>query len=430
MTCHPIATHLALAGSSKIDVRRVNDPSTSLQTSFMKRITITWEMGQGFGHLNRLHKLAVELSDQGHDVTLILYNPKQITHYFPAEETVKYQTLSSPRIPYQKLTASRKPENYSEILLTSIYYDQNIIEISVKKWRDQIVALNPDLVIFDASPTPMLACRGLRAKKINLGDGFFIPPDRSPLPAFNMTKNISVSALANAEKNLISNINSALKKLSTSPISNIHAIYGCDEEALLSFTELDIYAQHRTNQNYIGAIRNERFGLQECLWTDSTAPKVLGYLSNNHPGLANILNALKRSAFEAHLFIPGHNDISDGNLKVYSEPFDLYDALKKAHVFINHGGHSSIAAAVCSGVPSVILPTYQEQFLSAQLCINNQLGTGINPYSEEDTIITSIQDTKDDPDMSYALKLTKNKYSHLAPNDALSKVVKLCKSLL
>ncbi len=431
MTYHQTIIHWVLVGSFKSSTRRaLGFAERSTARKSMKKIAIIWEMGHAFGHIIRLHKLAKAFSDKGYDVTFILENPNLIPKYFPSEGSQAYTTLSSPRIEYQKLKASRRPGNYSEILLSTIFYHKEIIESGVGKWREIIQSIKPDLIIYDASPTAMLASRDIDTRKVNLGDGFFSPPTTSPLPAFHMQPMTPDAQLKISEKTVIKNINDALTSLNISPIEYVHNIYDCDDNILLSFQELDIYAQYRKNVTYHGAISNDKFASHTCSWPNTNNLKILSYLPPSHPGLENILSAIKKTQAYAHLFIPGYKHRGDNKIKISSIPFNIRESIKEADLFITHGGHTSVATALLSGTPSLISPCNQEQFLTAQICIDNSLGNGINPFTDIDTIKKKIIDTSKDEGIKQSVANTSKKYNHYNSETTTDHIINLCEALL
>ncbi len=55
----------------------------------------------------------------------------------------------------------------------------------LRAWHNLFAAVKSDLLVFDHSPTAMLAARGLKTRRVIFGTGLHIPPDVSPWPPFD-----------------------------------------------------------------------------------------------------------------------------------------------------------------------------------------------------------------------------------------------------
>src|SRR5215469_15969615 len=139
-----------------------------------------WELGGDLGHVARLRPLAEALRTRGHRVSFIL------------RETVAAERLLDPghyawlQAPLQAVPVSPVyvPTRHLPHILHNVgFHDEQALLGRMRAWRNLYAALSPDLLVFDHSPTALLAARGLPVKRIVLGTGFGVPPQVSPLPA-------------------------------------------------------------------------------------------------------------------------------------------------------------------------------------------------------------------------------------------------------
>lgn len=79
--------------------------------------------------------------------------------------------------------------------------------------------------------------------------------------------------------------------------------------------------------------------------------------------------------------------------------------LKKANLFITHGGHNSIIESFYYGVPVIVLPVFADQFDSAQRVQDCGLGVRLSPYHcTEDELLGSIEKVLDNTKLQERLK--------------------------
>lgn len=408
----------------------------------MANITLAWEMGGGFGHITRLDNLARNLHKSGHQVTLVAKASNTNSLFFAPSSTLPYTCLTAPEIPAISPQLTRKPANFSEVLLCASYYDAALLAKAIQAWQNIFETLRPDLVIFDAAPTAMLAARGLNSKKINLGCGYFLPPRTQPLPQFDMGKKIAIEALMHSEAKLLAIVNSALAQCKQLPLSAVHEIFHCDSDILLTFNELDIYSEHR-NTSYYGYLSDiqpagKDAGIHWATIPWTTTPgikKILGYLKADYAQLPNLLHALSGLECEAHIFVPG---ISEENYRhhqkhrvhISAKPFALEHCITSADLMLCHGGHTTAAIANAHGVATAIIPLQQEQFLTAQRSIDKHLGCGINPFATSDDMQNKICRVLNSERHQAALQQMREKYASQTSQGTMQRVLDECEALL
>ena len=73
------------------------------------------------------------------------------------------------------------PRTFAQLLFNTGFGRLDRLRPLASAWRSLLELVRPELIVFDHSPTAMLAARGLPAKKALIGTGFFCPPDEYPM---------------------------------------------------------------------------------------------------------------------------------------------------------------------------------------------------------------------------------------------------------
>lgn len=91
---------------------------------------------------------------------------------------------------------------------------------------------------------------------------------------------------------------------------------------------------------------------------------------------------------------------------MWGEKFvDQKAILKKANLFLTHGGHNSIIEAFYYGLPVIVLPVFADQFDSAQRIQDCGLGFRLNPYHcTQDELLGSIDKVLSDLKLEQRMK--------------------------
>ena len=124
-------------------------------------------------------------------------------------------------------------------------------------WRNLFLSVRPDLIVFDHSPTALLAACGLAAKKAMIGTGFFCPLDGYPLPDLRPWLHEGKERLRDDENHVLANANQVLAAWGQPPLKRISRLFHeVDEQFLVTLPELDHY-QGRKGTLTPGASRKQ-----------------------------------------------------------------------------------------------------------------------------------------------------------------------------
>lgn len=407
----------------------------------MHNIILIWEMGAELGHITRLKELAEKLCQKGHNVTFILNTPSLISALPPHYPTTPFNVIQAPaKWTKKSLKLSRKPANFSEILIANGYHKTQELTDQIQEWQQLLTSLNADLIIFDYAPTAILASRGLLCKKMSLDDPFSKPPNSYPLPIFSMARNVSINNLRISDDKLVNIVNKALCTLHIPPIKFAYDIFHVDRSILLSIEEVDPYANQRENTKYYGPISSNNLSGASLTWSaNPKTKKVFAYLKPDYPKLDELLDALSQLNIEAHIYIPSStlkgeqgamNNNKAPNIRISNTPYILDSSLQSADLLICHGGHSTTLNGIINGLPVLLIPLQQEQFITTQRCIDSGLGRGLNPHEGVKTIIPALLDLIETPHYRENARECQLKYQSFAFKPALDHTLEQAEKLL
>jgi hypothetical protein len=203
----------------------------------MATIFLTWELGGGMGHLVNLAPLARGLRRAGHRVVAALRDLSRAERMFGGLGLVYFQAPVKTR-PTPDLIQPQR--SLPHILHNSGFGDPLELKALAEAWRNLFLSVRPDLVVFDHSPTALLAARGIPARRVLIGTGFFCPADEYPLPDLRPWLPPEPERLRQDENRVLSHANGVLTAWSQPPLERLSQLYReVDENFLTSFPELE-----------------------------------------------------------------------------------------------------------------------------------------------------------------------------------------------
>jgi len=147
----------------------------------MAKILFTWELGAGLGHIIPIRDIARVLIENGHEVSVSLRNLDKAEAMFG---DMSVEILPAP-------FKSGAAHNRVAPMVTMAHIVNNVSFCAVDElagrvtaWRNLFNYVKPDVIVFDHSPTALLASRGLDVKRALLGTGFYYPTHETPWPSF------------------------------------------------------------------------------------------------------------------------------------------------------------------------------------------------------------------------------------------------------
>ena len=339
----------------------------------MARILFVWEQGANIGHLNNL-RLPIEIAvKDGHQVILAareLHAVKSIIGDLP---------ITCMQAPFKQNAVMLGQEaflSYTHVLSRQCFSNADELQVYLNAWCALFYLVKPDLVVFEHSPTALIAAHDYQFKKLLVGNGFSIPPQGqspdAPFTAFPTTQltPAALETLHSDDVALLKMINTVLTLIGAKPMGSLHRIYGQAHARLLTtWPQLDHFGE-RPGQLYLGVKPPPPLAPAE--WPSGSGPKVFGYL-NAMPSLELFLQGLVSAQVCALLLVrnlpkPLRDRYGSDRIRFIDNAVNLDDVARQVSWVVNNCNHNTVAFFAQRGVPQLLIPTYQEHlFLALRL---------------------------------------------------------------
>lgn len=375
----------------------------------MKKILFTWELGTGLGHIVPIKQCCSLL--QQHELYVALRDLKHANTVF---KNTKAALLAAPFLQSPVDQPVEETLCYAELLHNVGFADEQLLGGLVKAWRTLFDLIRPDIVVFDHSPTALLAARAYAFRKILYGSGFICPPPAKPLGVFfpRMMQQQAMQRIEQAEQNTLSIANKVLAANGLQPLSSLGELYEPAETVLLtSWPEFDHFPQ-RNQSRYLGV--NQPPPGKSPQWPAVPGKRIFAYLKP-FTKLPILLESLKQSGQPVIVY---SNEVDrnllqryqSGNMHFEFEPLDLKQVADSCDFAIVNGNHDTSCQLILSGTPILVLPLQREQQIFAELIGNSGAGLAADPDNDNGFIDALNKIATDDRYRQAALKIA-GKYS-------------------
>jgi hypothetical protein len=340
----------------------------------MATVLFAWELGGGLGHLTTMAPIAWGLRQRGHRVVAALRDLSRARRVLGRSEIELYQAPVRTRPTVDRIDP---PRTFAHILYNSGFNDVEELLALAEAWGHLFRCIRPDLIVFDHSPTALLAAREVSVAKAILGTGFCCPPDVYPLPDLRTWMPNDPDRLQQDENRVLINANRVLEALGGAAIERLAHLYrDVDENFLTTFPDLDTY-NPRDNAHYWGAWPHVQG--KSPSWPSVPGKRVFGYLKA-FPALPYLLQALQAAGAPTIIYGDGIPEplarrYECRSLRFEREPLNFVEIARQCDLAILNGTHGSTASALLAGKPVLELPLYLEQALNSFRVA--QLGAGI-----------------------------------------------------
>lgn len=345
----------------------------------MARFLMVWEFGGGLGHAGRFKPLAQELMRRGHQVDLML---REIVHTRSLVGDLDVRILQAPFWMHETVGLPTPQISLPEILLGNGYLQPQSLTAMVAAWQAVMSLARPDVVVADYAPTATIAARIEGIPVGTVGIGFYLPPDRAPIPPFRTWEPIQPGRVEHFDRQALEVVNTVLSAQGARPIAQLADIFRGDKPLLCTWPELDHYQRGDlpAGQAYHGPTFLPSGG-QAPAWPVGDGPKVFAYVRSAHPDHLALLKALDDHGCRVLCYIPEVASgqpvpLSSPRIHYAPGPVHLGQAFSQCQMVVCHAGEATLAQAVLAGLPVLMLPTQAEQFLMATRL--EETGAGIN----------------------------------------------------
>jgi hypothetical protein len=325
-----------------------------------------WELGGGLGHLIQMQPLAEDLVAQGHRVYVALRNLSGAAAVF-GRSGVSF--LQAPSKVCSGPPLFRRTDNFAQILANVGWADYGELFAIACGWRNLFRLTRPDLILFDHSPTALLASRGLPARRAVIGSGFCVPPDACPFPPYSLNAAAAdLDKLLASEQALLRRANRLLAQWRQPPMERLGQLYGeADQTFLLTFPELDHHTDRPAGGRYWGPVNGT--GGKPPQWPEANGRRVYAYLKR-FPALSDLLAALRDRGNPTLVYADGITPATRARfecatLRFETERLDLARVGRECDLAILNANHGTTSTMLMAGKPILQLPLVLEQQLMA-----------------------------------------------------------------
>jgi hypothetical protein len=414
----------------------------------MKAILLTWELGGGQGHLTKLVPLVRVLHERGHRVIAALKDLSRAESAFAALDVEYLQGPSKTRFSDKTIPV---PRSFAQILHDKGYCDIDELWAMASAWRNLFALVKPDLIVFEYSPTALLAACGLALKKALLGTGFCCPVDEYPLRDLRpWIRDDARQRLQRDEDAVLRNMNAVLERWRQPPLERVaHLFRDVDEIFLATVPELDHYPGRggalangqaltpcpspggRGEIRYWGAWPN--MGGCAPQWPEGEGKKVFAYLKG-FPALPRLLQRLCELRCPTIVYGDGvgaalRERFQAPTLRYEIQRLDLAQVGRSCDLAILNGTHGTSFSMLMAGKPILQLPLVLEQVLLSYAV--GRLGAAIVVMPDRpDAVVVALERMLCTPAYAQAAQAFAAKYAGYDPQRQIAAVIGRVEELL
>jgi hypothetical protein len=358
------------------------------------RLLCVWEQGSHLGHLSNL-RLPIEVAlEQGFEVVLAARELHRVgevlggLHITLLQAPFKQNSVSGDQAAFL---------SYTHLLGQQCFSGSTELEMYVRAWRGIFDLVQPHIVLFEHSPTALVAATGFTFKKVLVGGGFAVPPRDQlqaspflPFPTTARTDEVKVRLLQDDER-LLAMINAALSKLQQPALQALGQIYSqADGQLLFTWPAVDHFGD-RPQASYLGLEPLQ--GAATPQWPPGEGAKVFGYLQY-FPALEHFLRDLRAVEVRALLLVRGlpeaiRQKFASDRIRFTDDLVSLPQVADQAAWVVHHGNLSTMSTFMCEGVPQLVIPRHQEQLFCALRLVSQ--GCAAMVFQDQSSFATAIR---------------------------------------
>ncbi len=396
----------------------------------MARVLLTWELGGGLGHLASLLPLARGLRERGHRVFVALRDLSRAAKVFAGVDLSYLQAPIKTRAAGPRISP---PRTFAHILHNIGFAEPKELWAMTEAWRNLYACVEPDLIVFDHSPTALLAARGWGAKRALIGTGFCCPLDGYPLPDLRPWLGDDLAQLRGDEDRVLDHANRILNSYGEVGLERLSQLYHeVDENFLMTFKELDHYPSRKDAQ-YWGACPN--IGGKIPVWPEGQGKRIFAYLSAKpFPGMPRLLTLLSELRFPTVICGDGINAklkkrFQSATLRFENERLDLHQVSSQCELAILNGTHGTTVSMLLAGRPILQLPVFLEQALTSVAV--TRLGAGLSvPLANPERIAGQLSALVNSEVYAEAARRFATQYVDFVPERQIKKMIQRCQEHL
>ena len=346
-----------------------------MSSNIKPRLLCVWEQGGHLGHLSNL-RLPIEMAlDAGFEVVLAARELHRVGEILGGLPIVLLQA------PFKQNVAPADQSaflSYTHVLGQQCFANSAELEMYVRAWLAIFDLVQPRVVLFEHSPTALVAATGYSFKKILVGAGFAVPPADLladapflPFPTTARTEEV-LARLRHDDQRLLDLINTVLAALRRPQLQSLGQIYSqADQQFLFTLPALEHFGE-RAAAHYLGVEAMQDAPAPQ--WPGADGAKVFGYLQY-FPALEHLLRDLQAAKVCALLLVrelPAalRQKFTSERMRFVDQLVSLPQVAEQAAWVVHHGNHSTMATFLLAGTPQLVIPRHQEQLFCAMRLVS------------------------------------------------------------
>ena len=330
----------------------------------MKKILFTWELGAGLGHIQPI-KQRCELLPQ-YALYAALQNLRTAQAVLAGTSVTLLQAPYLQALPEQPIVYTKC---FSDLLYNNGFASRALLGGLVRGWRTLFELIEPDLVVFDHSPSALLAARAYPFKKVITGSGFMCPPATEPFTVFfpDQLSTEDRQQVLQTEQTVLNVCNTVMPQV---PLQHISELYGSVDKVLLTTLPQFDHFYRPAGADYLG-FHSAPSG-KKPQWPAIDGKRIYAYLKP-FPELPWFLQRLKQSGQPTIIY---SNNIDQALLQQHQadnicfepEPLDLQQVAADCDFAIINSNYDTGCQLLAAGIPLMTMPLSREQqVLTAKL---------------------------------------------------------------
>jgi UDP:flavonoid glycosyltransferase YjiC (YdhE family) len=390
-------------------------------------VLFAWELGSGLGHLMQIAPLANALARAGHRVFAAVRDVGRAP--VALDPAVRLLPAS---FAISRSRAGHSAHTFAHVLAEVGWDDPPQLAARAQAWRNLYALTRPDLIVFDHSPTALLAACGMPARRALIGNGFTVPADVYPLPGLRVWMKSEPDRYREQEDELLVHANDLLRTWGQPPLERLGQLYSqVDLTLLATLPELDPYGSLRPPRTpYRGAVNPPGGNLPR--WPDGGRKRVFVYLRGYATANA-VLRRLRDLEASTVALVSGLSDqqrecLAHPMLHIESDRLDMGRVVSECDLAVLNGNFASAVALLLGGKPALHVPMFLEHILTARSVRN--LGAGLDaPDWKPATVVEQLDAIFKTDDCAHGATRFAQKYHQFNPTRAGISMVRDCLEL-
>ncbi len=389
----------------------------------MARIMVGYELGGGFGHVNRLMGVVRGLEKRGHQVEFFMRNIREASVLMAAENR-RLLPVPDMLMRLQHQPKGARMGAYSDIMGHAGFYTPEMLYTAAMSWQTLLDHAKPDLIVCDHSPVCCLVAWG-RVPVVQVADGFTMPPvEADNFPLFSPKHSYMVPP-----ERLLKNMQEVQKRRGAWVPDCVTEPFRTAGRLVCTLPELDPYRRLRKDR-----VLGPAEGLLEPMPLPEK-PHFFAYLNLEHKETKPILRALRAMDLPGEVVCRGMDEavmrsLRRPGLTPHARPQPIREVMARASVVIHHGGNGTCCAALSAGRLQVTAPTHTEARMNGNAVQALGCGKVISGKEIEQAVAPALEALLETPEPAGKAQAIAADLAKRGPFTAGPQILDACEQIL